>query len=222
MPNYCPRCFWLKLNVPQLPYQIFPGIFSSIDSYSKKITWTYYEKYGKLPDWFDEYGDFQKPVPVPHHSKFFIIDEDTNIKLTGVPDDIFQASDGSYSIIDYKTARFTGHQDSLLPIYQVQLNGYALIGEQTDFAPVKKLLLVYYEPHGGILEVDELDELLLDDGFKMPYNSHCLELDLDPENIVKLLLKEVRMIGDMEVAPASREGCSDCQKLEELMEKLEQ
>jgi hypothetical protein len=147
--------------------------------------------------------------------------KETNIKLTGVPDDIFQASDG-YTIIDYKTARFTGHQDSLLPIYQVQLNGYALIGEQTDFAPVKKLLLVYYEPHGGILEVDDLDGLLLDDGFKMPYNSHCLELDLDPEKIVKPLLKEVRRIGNMDEAPASREGCSDCLKLEEVVNNLKQ
>jgi hypothetical protein len=38
LPEYCPRCFWLKLKLQfKLPYQIFPGIFSSIDSYSRKI-----------------------------------------------------------------------------------------------------------------------------------------------------------------------------------------
>ena len=110
MPYYCPRCFYLKLKLNfKLPYQIFPGIFSSIDSYSKKITWTYFEKYGKLPEWFSDFGDFKRPVTVPHHSKYFIIDEETNVKLTGAPDDIFETNNSAYSIIDYKTSRFTKH-----------------------------------------------------------------------------------------------------------------
>jgi hypothetical protein len=45
LQDFCPRCFYLKLKLRfKLPFQIFPGIFSSIDSYSKKITWTYYKK----------------------------------------------------------------------------------------------------------------------------------------------------------------------------------
>ena len=32
LPDFCPRCFWLKLHARQLPFQIFPGIFSSIDA----------------------------------------------------------------------------------------------------------------------------------------------------------------------------------------------
>jgi hypothetical protein len=36
--NYCPRCFWLKLKLNnRLPFQIFPGIFSAIDSYTKDV-----------------------------------------------------------------------------------------------------------------------------------------------------------------------------------------
>jgi len=30
LPDFCPRCFWLKLHARQLPFQIFPGIFSAI------------------------------------------------------------------------------------------------------------------------------------------------------------------------------------------------
>ncbi|MHA1973162.1 MAG: hypothetical protein ACTSW1_09225, partial [Candidatus Hodarchaeales archaeon] len=72
LPNYCPRCFYIKLKLNnKLPWQIFPGIFSSIDSYSKKITWTYFEKYKKLPPWFS--GEFVKPIPVPHWSKFSFV-----------------------------------------------------------------------------------------------------------------------------------------------------
>ena len=73
LPDYCPRCFWLKLKLQfKLPYQIFPGIFSSIDSYSKKITWSYYHKYGVVPPWFQPFGEFIRPIPVPHFNKYFI------------------------------------------------------------------------------------------------------------------------------------------------------
>ncbi len=33
MRNFCPRYFWIGMHMDRLPYQIFPGIFSSIDSY---------------------------------------------------------------------------------------------------------------------------------------------------------------------------------------------
>ena len=63
MPGCCKRCFYIKLKLNQkLPWQIFPGIFSSIDSYSKNITWSYFEKYGQVPKWFSPYGDFIEPA----------------------------------------------------------------------------------------------------------------------------------------------------------------
>ena len=36
MKGFCPRCFWISRRA-RPPWQIFPGIFSSIDSYSKKV-----------------------------------------------------------------------------------------------------------------------------------------------------------------------------------------
>ncbi len=215
LPNYCPKCFWIKLKC-KLPWQIFPGIFSSIDSFSKKVTWTYFEKYKKLPPWFSEYK-FVRPMKVPHFTKFNIIDEDTNILLTGVPDDVFFCENNSFSIIDYKTARFTHHQDSLLGMYRVQLNGYQLIGEKSGlFKPVDKLLLVYYEPHGGILEVGDLDEVLKEDGFRMPFDAHILELDLLGNSLIQPLLRKVRELAEKDSAPDGRDGCEDCRLLGEL------
>ena len=118
--DYCPRCFYIKLKLGNaLPWSIFPGIFSSIDSYSKKITWAYYAKYGKLPKWFEPFGEFVKPIKVPHHNKFFIVDEKTNIRLTGVPDDIFLMENGRYFVVDYKTAKYTENQDRLAGLYRI-------------------------------------------------------------------------------------------------------
>lgn len=223
-PDYCPRCFYLKLKLQfKLPFQIFPGIFSSIDSFSKKITWTYYDKFKKLPPWFSDFGQYVKPMQVPHYTQFFFVDEETNVELRGVPDEVFLTKEEFYSIIDYKTSRYTDQQDKLLGMYKVQLNSYALIGERSEiFSPVGQLLLVYYEPHGGILEVEQLEEVLLEEGFNLPFSAHLMELDLNPEQIIKPLLREVRRLADREEAPKGSEFCEDCQRLGALITLVEQ
>jgi len=199
-----------------MPYQIFPGIFSSIDSYSKKITWKYWEKYNQVPTWFSPFGEFTEPVKVPHFNKFSIVDKKSNVQLRGVPDEIFRAADNSYFIADYKTAKFTKNQDALLPLYQVQLNSYALIGEQCGFSPISGLGLVYYEPQTEV-SVDNIDEALLEEGFKMPFRAHLLRLELDAEGVVLPLLERVREIADLEEVPRGRVGCGDCGKLEDVV-----
>lgn len=220
LPDYCPRCFWINLKSQfKLPWQIFPGIFSSIDSYTKKITWSYYEKYKVLPQWFSTLGEFEKPVKIPPRSQFSLLDPNTNILLTGVPDDIFQKTDGSYYIVDYKTAKYTANQDSLLPIYIVQLNGYVLIAERCGLKPVSGIGLCYYEPQTNV-NSSSLDSVLLDQGFYMPFTAHLLELDLDPVIIVSPLLAMVRELGDREDTPDSRKGCEDCRRLEGIVGAL--
>jgi hypothetical protein len=215
MPNSCSRCAWLKLKC-ELPYQIFPGIFSSIDSYTKKITWSHYERDDKLPDWFKRFGDFEKPVKAPPRSQFNIIDKETNVQLTGIVDDIFQRKDGSYFIVDYKTARFTANQDILLPVYKVQLNGYALIAEKCGLKPVTGIGLVYYEPQTNVTS-DTLDLVLLEKGFHMPFRAHLLEVELAPERVVMPLLKKLRTLADMTEPPEGIDNCKDCRILDELI-----
>lgn len=216
LPEYCPRCFWLQMHC-QMPYQIFPGIFSSIDSYSKKITWSYFEKYGVVPPWFNKFGDFTEPVHVPGMNKFFLIDEETNIKLTGVPDEMFKKRDRSYFIADYKTARFTGNQDSLMPIYVVQLNGYAMIAEQCGLEPVSGLGLVYYEP-ANYIDPDNMSEVFLKNGFHLPFNAHLLNIKLDHKKVVTPLLRKARKLADMKTPPNGIEGCNECKLLTVLIE----
>lgn len=218
MSDFCPRCFWIKLNC-KLPFQIFPGIFSSIDSYSKKITWNYYEKFGKLPDWFNEFGDFEKPIKAPGRKTFFYFDEAANVKLTGIVDEIVQKKDGSYFIIDYKTAKFTGRQDELLSVYEVQLNAYALIAENCNLSPVSGVGLAYYEPQTDITEAT-IEKALLDNGFNMPFSPHLLPVELDPKGIILPLLKEVRKLADMKKPPNGIDGCKDCEKLNNILESL--
>lgn len=216
LPNFCPRCFWIKLHCDhKLPYQIFPGIFSSIDSYTKKITNMHFEQYNRVPDWFTDFGALEKPAKVPHHSKFRVIHHDTNILLTGAPDEILCKTDESYFIVDYKTAKFTGTQDKLLPMYEVQLNAYAYIGERVGFKPISGLGLIYYEPLTDI-SAEEVDSFILDDGFSMNFSGKLLPIELKPDKI-PALLKRVREISGLPETPNGVEGCKDCGLLETLL-----
>ena len=217
LPDYCPKCFYIKLKLNnKLPWQIFPGIFSTIDSYSKKITWQYFNKYKKLPSWFDPYGTFKGLLPVPGWSKFSIVDSETGIMLTGVPDDIFVMNNDRYFIIDYKTARYTDNQDKLLGMYRVQLNGYAMIFEKLGMGKIAGLGLVYYEPQGDAPTVS-FGTVIQDDGFVMPFKAYLKKIELDAEGIVRPLLKEVREMVDRNVVPKGNGDCQDCGRLGEVV-----
>jgi len=216
LPSFCPRCFWISMHAEGLPYQIFPGIFSSIDSFTKKVTNIHYESHSTIPKWLQSFGELNKPVKSPSHASFFIIDSDTNIHLTGAADEIIQRNDGSYFIVDYKTAKFTGNQDRLLPIYEVQLNAYAYISNKTAFNPVSGIGLVYFEPKTD-LTVQTLDNVLMDDGFKLPFSAKLLPLKLQPDKIIPPLLKKVREIVDLNSPPDRTFGCDDCEKLDMLI-----
>src|SRR6267142_3643771 len=126
--SFCPRCFWVRMKCgDRLPFQIFPGIFSSIDSYSKKVTTAHFRRHRRVPIWFNGFGELGEPVPVPGWSKFQMLDPETNILLTGVPDEVLRHPQRGTWIGDYKTARVTDTQDTLAAMYEVQLNCYALI-----------------------------------------------------------------------------------------------
>jgi len=216
LPKFCPRCFWVALKLGnKLPYQIFPGIFSSIDSYNKKIVHSYFDQNKTAPNWMSDLGelvDYQNP---PHHTRFNIILDEYGINLTGSPDGVFIRPDDSYYIVDYKTAKYTGTQDTLFPMYETQLNAYALIGESCGFNPVTGLALIYFEPQtdddtAGREDVHE------DDGFIMHFGANIHEVTINKEILNPLLLR-AREIYDMDEPPPSRDGCKNCAIIEEIM-----
>lgn len=215
LESYCPRCVWIKLHVSRLPFQIYPGIFSSIDAYSKKVTKEYFQKHGYPPKWFGGFGDLEMPVKVPTSSKFFVRHRESNIKLTGVPDEIFQKKDGSYFIVDYKTARFTPAQELWMPIYKVQLNGYAYIAERTGLEPVAGLGLAYYEPMTA-MSYGDIDENIREKGFSMRFAPNLRPIGLNTGMIEPLLLN-ARAIYDMPKPPDGQDGCKDCGSIAEII-----
>lgn len=217
LPDFCPRCFWLKLRLNnKVPFQIFPGIFSSIDAYTKNIVQSFFDTNGKFPDWLGSLGDLTGYREPPHYSKFYIVDNESNVLLSGTPDGIFVKQDKSYLIVDYKTARYTGKQDELMPMYEVQLNSYALIGEKCGLNPVSGLALIYMEPvtHSDAV-INRMNHR--DDGFAMGFSASIHPIELNHGVILKHLAR-ARAIYEMSNPPHGHTNCGDCQIVEKMLD----
>lgn len=214
MPDFCPRCFWLDMHLKP-PAGPFPSIFSSIDSYTKRAVQGWFDAHGSMPAWLSELNSVVGYKPAPHWSRFFIEDQATNIKLTGSPDGIYVCRDGSHLIVDYKTAKYTANADTLMPIYEVQLNAYGLIGEQRGLSPVSGLVLIYMEP-----VTDEFtaiaDNNVREAGFAMEFRANIHPLTINP-GVVTPLLHRVRAIYDLPTAPLGLADCENCQYTNDLV-----
>jgi len=215
LPDFCPRCFWIKQHTGKLPYQIFPGIFSSIDSYTKKIVHCHFDEGKCAPGWLNELGDLTGYINPPHYTKFQITDPFSEVILWGTPDGIFKKADGSHIIVDYKTAKYSGAQDKLMPVYRVQLNAYALIGEQCGLHPVTDLALIYMEPVTDG-EVSFFIGNHREYGFDMGFAAAVYHVDLEP-SMVPGLLAQVREIFELPAPPEGRPECKECANLENLI-----
>lgn len=216
LPDFCPRCFWIKIKLQhRLPYQIFPGIFSAIDAYTKNVIHGWFDRHGASPPWLADLGNLAGYRLPPHYNQFQIVDETYDVLLTGSPDGVFVRPDGSYVIVDYKTARHTATQDQLYPMYEVQLNAYARIGAQCGLAPVSALALLYTEPTTDKVVVLS-HGIHRDDGFVLGFAAKVVPVPLDG-SILTPLLAQTREIHDRPTSPPRRDGCQDCARLDALM-----
>lgn len=193
MPDFCPACFWIERKIGKPP-GIFPSIFSLIDIMTKRnVHWTFF-KQKKAPDWLA----LEEVKEVCQEDILFKLSvKEGNWILTGKPDDIFLLKDDTYHIVDYKTAKFTGRQDELLPIYEVQLNAYKFLAEKYGFKPVSKLSLVYCEPDQETAEGEEL---------VWKFKIRHLEINSNQEKIPQLLIK-AREIIEQNDLPESHINC---------------
>jgi hypothetical protein len=220
MNDLCERCYWVKLHLNHhLPFQLFPSIFSSIDSYTKDIVQSWFEAHGVPPGWLSPLGTvvgYQKP---PRWSHFQTVDTKYGIHLTGEADAIFEYGDGSLLIADYKTARFSDAENTkLMPRYQVQLNAYARIAADCGPMPISRLALIYMEPATKGDAVNFCGNCR-EDGFVMGFQARVKEIPIDDEPL-KHAMAKTREIFDLSDAPDSAAGCEDCTLVLDLAEKL--
>jgi hypothetical protein len=212
LPDACPRCLWVSLHF-DLPYQRFPGVFSTIDRFIKRAVHTAFDAGGRLPAWFPDIGQvaaYEQDLSV---RRFRVAHPDTGVVLTGVPDDVFRMAGDSYHIVDYKTAKLTEGQAAYLPIYEVQLNAYAYIAERIGLSPVRALSLVYMQPNAD-------HDAGADAGPALPFEATRVHVDLKHEALIPPLLRTAHETFGLTKPPASKEGCEDCVRLDSLVHGL--
>jgi hypothetical protein len=210
----CPRCFWILQKLSgKPPFQIhMPGIFREIDSHAKQLVRSSLDS-GGLPAWFPELGEIVEYLPQEalRWQQFSCVDEGTEIQLRGEPDEVFRLADGSYHIVDYKTARITNTQDELFPMYQAQLNAYAFIAGRKGYQPISRLSLLYLEPQVGV--GSDSEELSLS------FAAVRREVAIMPELIPGLLRQALDILNSSGL-PIGHKDCENCQQLDRLFSLL--
>lgn len=215
LEDHCPRCFWAQRLAPHgIPFQIFPGIFSSIDSFTKKVVDQWFNEAG-APKWLSPLEPLIGYIEPPSYSKFQVRHAETGVLLTGAPDAIFKKGDGSLIIADYKTAKFTDTQDKLLPMYEVQLTAYAYIAKELGWPLVNAIALIYAEPMTDYGDAAP-GKAARDHGFVMPFKATVKPLPLDLRR-VEPLLRQFRNLVERKTPPSGRTDCKDCVKLDGLV-----
>lgn len=220
LPDFCARCFWVQRRAPDgLPFQIFPGIFSSIDAYTKRVVHQYLDVNRCAPDWLSPLGPLTGYREPPHYSQFNVRDSASGMLLTGALDAIFDRADGTLLLADYKTAKFTENQDALLPIYEVQLNAYAYIAAALGWTEVSGLALIYMEPETEAQHAEPA-RCGRPTGFAMGFAAHVLPMTLDTGRIGRLLAR-ARELVELGSAPTGHAGCKNCVRLDGVLSLLE-
>ncbi len=199
------------------PFQIgFPAIFREIDAHAKRLVRAALDR-GSPPAWFPDLGGEivgYLPEEALDWKRFGHTDPCTGIHLRGVPDEVLRMADGSYHIVDYKTARVPTRQDELLPQYEAQLNAYAYIAERIGYRPVTRLWLLYLEPRAGhATGGDVMRELTLSFAPVL----HPIALN---EGLIRDLLWQAWEVLSLPRPPAGRDGCEHCRQLRRLQELL--
>ena len=202
-----------------MPWQGFPGIFSSIDRYTKQVIVRHFEREGRLPDWMAGIGEATGHIDPPHWSKFQAIDEQTGATLRGEADAIFHLADGACAIVDYKTSRYNPDNRSQHRVYRAQLNAYAWIARRLDFPPISRLALVYMEPATGddaIASTTPVDA----EGISLGFRPRLVGVELAPQRLIPPLIRRAARIHETPTPPEPRDGCRDCAALEGLLAAL--
>lgn len=217
LPSFCPRCFWIRTHLSgSQPFSIFPRIFGDIDRYTKRLVHGYFERHGEAPPWLRQFNvvDYIDP---PSSRKFRMPMD--GMLLTGEADGIYTRADRSLVIVDYKTAICRGADDPLYPVYETQLNAYAVIASHLELGEVSELALIYTEP---CTDADSAAAKgsMRDDGFALGFKAVVHPVRKNPKQVYRLA-ERAQEIWSSEMAPEPRDGCKDCRQLDRLMELAE-
>lgn len=216
--NFCPRCFYLGYKIHfKYPGAIFAGILSKMDAIQKKSVVKYYEKNGHLPQWLEAEGIIGKPLKSPGPKRFTTTIN--GIVISGSIDLLLETPTGELIIIDFKTSSPKNGYDPFMPVYEVQLQGYAKIAEDMGLGKVAGIYLVYFSAKTQV-EEDNVMDYVGEEQLQVSFDIEVKKLDLKPEETLPPLIEAFKEIITAEEIPEGQPGCSECEKLDMILDLL--
>ncbi len=211
--DFCPRCFWYSIALGfRFPFEgPMPGIMFNMDALEKKLIDAHFKEKHAAPKWLES---LKCAEPVDFPAKMTQDFPELGLTLVGMPDAVFRKKDRTLCVVDYKTARFKGADDTFMPGYETQLWGYAQLLEHYEVGTVSSAALVYFENTAANYLSKPLD-LLTNDGLKVLFSVRIHEVEIDCDELGSLL-KTFRDYVNMSAPPEGRDDCKACERLKYL------
>ncbi|MEZ4210347.1 MAG: hypothetical protein R3B38_01385 [Patescibacteria group bacterium] len=195
----CPRCLWLSWHRKiKRPSGIFPSLPGGMDLVLKE----YFDHYrggdslppivaDKLP------GKLMNPLPKTLMYK----DSQRRAILIGKLDDALEIGEGLHSVMDHKTRGFPPKDGILFP-YQLQMDVYDFLMQESGFPTDHRAYLVYYYPTPGQLHND------------FPFVVEVKDVLANPTRAKQVFEDTVKMLRDK--MPAASDRCIYCNWAEQI------
>jgi len=212
--NDCPRCFYLSMiKKIDRPRGIYPSLPSGMDLVIKDY-YDGYRKQGKLPP------QLEGKIDGVLVSDFALLHKwqnwrTTNLKyendkavLTGALDDCIITADNLYAPLDNKTKGSAFKEDPEMyakKYYQLQLDCYTLMLEESGYKTNGKGYFVFYHP-----------EVVMDGGV-VTFGIDAFGIDTNKENAVATVARAVEVLERKEI-PETSDNCEYCKLVKTLKE----
>jgi hypothetical protein len=192
------------------------AIFKQAEHAQMAVFGNLLEKGKRLPQEFHPFCDLVGRVEFPRDWRKFRHRLDSGLSLHGEPDEICEFSDGSIAILDHKTAQPKDGKDKLIPCYECQAIGYALIAEfGLKLGQVAKGGLIYWTAdHNRVIESP--DNAYRDKRLWISFIPTILPIEID-YSILDEPMKEAIRLWELQTPPERTEKCEDCKKLDALL-----
>ena len=184
-----------------------------LDRFEKALVQAHLDEHDELPKWL---ADLECKGTVEFPEKMTLDFPEYDVTLVGMPDEVFLNSNNRLYLVDYKTAICKGDEDEFLPVYEAQLLGYTWLLEKNKIGTVDSAALIYFQNQLKDYESQPLD-LLTKDGFNVPFDVKIHEVDIDREELPKLL-KRFRDYADLKFPPKGNPKCRFCTPLQLMLD----
>jgi len=220
VPEFCPRCFYLLINLRfKKPFDFgTPYVMQLLDKHQKRLAAFALGHDGQVPKFFGPL--FKDAIAVRPVDWLSCYHPDTHVQLFGYPDLVLDFEDDTSGIIDDKTALVKGEDSPLYHMYRAQTNLYKYMSEHGPTPrKISQLGLLYYE--FSDLSDEEMEDSYNDYDVWMKFSPRLVAVDgSGSDELVDTLLKRLRWFLDLREPPEAKKGCGDCAIIEEYKSKL--